>query len=232
MSDAQAPKGPHDGGRVHTAGAAPGEAQAAVVLVHGRGATAESILALARHFARPAEVAYLAPQAAGRSWYPRSFPASLAQNEPGLSSGLRAVAGAVQRATDAGVPAERTLLVGFSQGACLSLEFAARHAWRGGGVVALSGGLIGTGEKEGTAPPHDKHFDYDADLAGTPVFFGCSDRDPHIPLDRVRASAEVFRRLGADVEERIYEGMGHTVNDDELDYVHDLLGRLVEANRA
>jgi predicted esterase len=112
------------------------------------------------------------------------------------------------------MPAERIVLLGFSQGACLSLEFAARNARRFGGVVALSGGLIG--------PPGTPR-DYSGDFAGTPAFLGCSDVDPHIPKERVDESAEVLRRMGAQVTERIYPGMGHTVNEDELDFVRQLL---------
>lgn len=219
--------GPHQGQPVRESGAAPEHAKAAMILLHGRGATARSILALADELAQPG-VWYLAPQAAGRTWYPQSFMAPLAANEPGLSSGLRAVEDVLHRANEAGVPPERTVLLGFSQGACLAAEFAARTPRRYGGVASLSGGLIGTGEKEGATPPADKHFDYETGLAGTPAFFGCSDRDPHIPLRRVRDSAEVFRRLGAEVEERIYEGMGHTVNQDEMQYVRGLLARLVQ----
>jgi len=195
------------------------------VMVHGRGASAESILQLAEEFAQP-DVAYLAPQAAGNTWYPHSFLAPIAQNEPGLTSGLRAVRDVLGRLTGEGVPAERTVLLGFSQGACLALEFAARHARRYGGAVALSGGLIGTGPAEG-APPDDKRFDYDGSLDGTPVFLGCSDVDAHIPVGRVRRSSGVLRALGGEVTERIYPGMGHTVNEDEVKYVRGLLAGLV-----
>lgn len=175
------PESPHQNQPVRTAGATLEDAQAAVVMVHGRGATAESILALAREFAFPDDVCYLAPQAAGRSWYPKSFLAPLAENEPGLSSGLRAIGDAARRATEAGLPAEHTLLLGFSQGACLVSEFAARAPARYGGLALLSGGLIGSGQKAGAEPPEDKHFDYEGDFDGTPAFFGCSDQDPHIP---------------------------------------------------
>ena len=226
------PESPHQNQPVRTAGATLEDAQAAVVMVHGRGATAESILALAREFAFPDDVCYLAPQAAGRSWYPKSFLAPLAENEPGLSSGLRAIGDVAGRTREAGLPAEHTLLLGFSQGACLVSEFAARAPARYGGLALLSGGLIGSGQKAGAEPPEDKHFDYEGDFDGTPAFFGCSDQDPHIPLARVRHSAEVFRALGADVEERIYEGMGHTVNEDELTYVRALLRTLVRASRS
>lgn len=208
------------------------QAAVAVVLLHGRGASARSILALADALAVDA-VAYLAPQAAdlgyGPAWYPHSFLAPLRANEPWLSSALAAVGRTVARATGAGVPAERVVLMGFSQGACLAAEYAARNARRWGGVVALSGGLIGRAERPGVDPPADKLFDYAGRLDGTPAFFGCSDRDPHIPVQRVHDSAEAFRRLGADVDERIYAGMGHTVNDDELDAVRTLLARAAAA---
>lgn len=215
-------EGPHQGQPVAEAGVSLGEAEAAAILVHGRGASARSILGLAREIDRPG-VAYLAPQAAGHTWYPQSFLAPLTQNEPGLSSGLQVVGGVLARITDAGISPERTILLGFSQGACLVSEFAARHPRRYGGVVALSGGLIGTGERPGHAPPDDKRFEYDGSLEGTPAFFGCSDVDPHIPLRRVEQSAAVFDALKADVTKRIYEGMGHTVNTDEIDFVRGLL---------
>jgi predicted esterase len=193
--------------------------QAAVILVHGRGATAESILTLADEFGRP-ELAYVAPQAAGYTWYPYSFMAPAERNEPYLSSALEVLEELLEKLAAEGIPAERTVLLGFSQGACLSLEFAARHAKRFGGVVALSGGLIG--------PPGTPR-DYPGSFDGTPVFLGCSDRDPHIPEARVRESAEVFRRMGARVTERIYPGLGHTVNEDELSWVRNLLAGLAPA---
>ena len=219
--------GPHQGQPVAQAGAPLHRARAAAVLVHGRGATAEGFLGLADAFAQP-DVAYLAPQAAGRTWYPHSFLAPLASNEPGLGSGLRAVHDLVGRLGAAGLPPERTVLLGFSQGACLALEAAARHARRYGGVVALSGGLIGSGERPGAEPPDDKRFDYDGALDGTPVFLGCSDVDPHIPLARVHDSARVLGGLGGDVTERIYPGAGHTVLEDEVRFVRGLLASLVD----
>lgn len=223
MTDAS--PSPHQDQPVRTAGAPLGEARAAAIFVHGRGASAESILTLAGEFDQPG-VAYSAPQAAGHAWYPRSFLAPLADNEPGLSSGLRALGDVLAEIETAGLP-ERTLLLGFSQGACLALEFAARHARRYGGVVAFSGGLLGTAERPGADPPADKRFDYEGDLERTPVFLGCSDRDPHIPLARVETSAEVLAALGGDVTKRIYEGMGHTVNRDEVQFARGLLKQLV-----
>lgn len=228
--NAETQKGPHQGQPVVRAGAPLDRAAAAVILVHGRGATAESILTLSDEFDRP-DVVYLAPQANGNTWYPNSFLAPIEANEPGLSSGLRAVADVLRQIEQAGLPADRTVLMGFSQGACLASEFAARHARRYGGVVALSGGLIGTGPRGAAAtPPEDKRFDYTGSLDGTPVFLGCSDVDAHIPLQRVRQTTEVLRRLGGDVTERIYPGMGHTVNTDEVAFIRALLARVAAAD--
>jgi predicted esterase len=209
---------PHRNAPVQTAGVPLDTAKAAVILVHGRGASAASILSLAREL-DVANVAYLAPQAAGHTWYPHSFMAPIEQNEPGLSSALNLLDALTGRVEEAGLPRDRLVLMGFSQGACLSTEYAARHAQRYGGVVGFSGGLIGP---EGTA------FDYDGSMAGTPVFLGCSDRDPHIPLDRVNETAAAFEQLDAEVDERIYEGMGHTVNRDELIAARNIVSRLVE----
>ncbi len=205
--------GPHQDQPVVTTGRPLGEATAAVVMVHGRGATAESILELAHEFGRP-DLCYVAPQAAGYTWYPYSFMAPMQQNEPYLSSALERIGEVLDLLEEEGIPPERTVLLGFSQGACLSLEYAARNARRYGGVVGLSGGLIG--------PPGTPR-DYEGTFEGTPVFLGCSDRDPHIPRERVDESAEVMRRMGAEVTERIYPAMGHTVNMDEIEFVRGIL---------
>ena len=208
--------GPHDGQPLRLAGEPLERARAAVVMLHGRGATAESILDLAGPLATPG-VAYLAPQAAGGAWYPRRFMEPIETNEPWLSSALATVGAALARLEAAGIPAERSVLMGFSQGGCLALEYAARNGRRYGGVVGLSGGLIG---------PPGTRWDYPATLDGTPAFLGCSDVDFHIPKQRVDESAEVLGRLGARVTERIYPGLGHTVNQDEVDWVHALLDGL------
>lgn len=188
-------------------------AGAAVVMIHGRGDSAEGILELADVLERPG-IAFVAPQAANRTWYPNSFLAPISRNEPWLSSALDAVDGVMTEVARAGVPPERTVLLGFSQGACLASEYAARNARRYGGLAALSGGLIG---------PDGTDRDYSGSLAGTPVFLGCSDIDPHIPVERVHETGEVLRRLGADVDERIYPNFGHTVNQDEIDAIQALL---------
>ncbi len=212
----------HQGQPVAATGALLHEAKACVILAHGRGASARDILSLAEEFRRE-DIAWLAPQAGGSTWYPHSFLAPLAQNEPELFSGIQALGDVLRQSVKAGIPAERTVLLGFSQGACLALEFAARNARRYGGVIAFSGGLIGSGQNPGVVPPDDKTFDYGGDLEGAPVFLGCGDRDPHIPLSRVHTTARVMRALGAEVTERIYPGMGHTINEDELTFVRNLL---------
>lgn len=209
----EASRDPHRGQPVITAGAPLTEARAAMILLHGRGASAESILGLAGAVNRPG-FAYVAPQASGHTWYPFSFLAPLAQNEPFLTSALRLVGEVVEEVVAAGVPHERLLLLGFSQGACLTLEFVARNARRFGGVAALTGGLIG---------PEGTPRDYSGSLEGTPVFLGSSDPDPHVPRSRVEETARVLEEMGAEVTMRIYPGMPHTVNEDELEHVRQLM---------
>jgi predicted esterase len=203
----------HRGQPVLTLGPVPQTARLTMIMAHGRGASAEDMLGLATEL-RTTEVAFLAPQAGGRTWYPSSFLSPIPDNEPWLTSALGVIAGLVDGLTAQGVPHERIALIGFSQGACLSLEFAARHPQRYAAVIGLSGGLIG--------PPGTPR-DYPGSFAGAPVFLGCSDIDPHIPLARVQESAAVFLRMGALVDERIYPRMGHTVNEDEIGAVRELL---------
>ena len=205
---------PHAGQRLVTRGPRPRDARLTIIVVHGRGATAESILTLADELELE-DAAYLAPQAAGNTWYPYSFLAPMPQNEPGLSSAIGVLSTIVATLGGDGVDTGRIALLGFSQGACLSLEFAARHACRYAGVFALSGGLIG--------PPGTPR-NYAGAFAGTPVFLGCSDVDAHIPVERVHESADVFRRMGAAVDARIYPGMGHTVNADEIAAIRAAIG--------
>jgi predicted esterase len=192
------------------------EATGAMILVHGRGATAASILQLSSELAHP-ELSYLAPQAAGNSWYPYSFLAPIAQNQPGLDSGLARLADLVAEVTAAGIPAERLILAGFSQGACLSAEFVARNPRRYGGLLIFSGGVIG---------PPGMARDDKGDLAGTPVFIGCSDVDAHIPLARVQETSTIMRALGGNVTERIYPGMPHTIIQPEIDEANQIVGTL------
>ena len=214
----------HESQPVLIAGLPLEQAKAAMILVHGRGSSAENILGLAAELNRDG-YAYVAPQAAGNTWYPYPFMTPIAQNEPYLSSALRTLEGLLAKVEQAGIPPERTVLLGFSQGACLSLEFAARHAHRYGGVAGLSGGLIG---------PDGTPRDYPGSLEGTPVFLGCSDVDFHIPKERVQFSAEVLRKLGGNVTMRLYPNMDHTVNEDELAFVGGMMDTVlagVESSR-
>ena len=208
---------PHADAPVSREGAPIEEASAAAILLHGRGGSAEDILALARALEEP-RLVYLAPEAANNSWYPESFLAPIERNEPWLSSALGIIRRLLDRLSKAGIPLDRTLLLGFSQGGCLALEFAARNGTRYGGVVGLAGGLIG-------APGISR--DYPGSLEGTPVFLGCGDRDPYVPLERLEETAAVMIRLGAEVTKRVYHGMGHLVNEDELEFLGRMASGLV-----
>ena len=204
---------PHARQPVLHSGPDPDAARLTAILVHGRGASAEDILGLASEFAVD-DVAYLAPQAANHSWYPYTFLAPIAQNEPFLTSALGIVSGLVRNLDEQGIAPDRVAILGFSQGACLTLEFAARNPRRYAAIIGLSGGLIG--------PPGTPRI-YPGSLEGTPAFLGCSDVDPHIPVERVRESAAVLRTMKASVDDQIYRGMGHTVNGDEIRAVTALL---------
>lgn len=213
---------PHASGRLLLAGAPLETATAAVIALHGRGAGAEDIAALAREVTPP-DVSIVAPEATGNTWYPYRFLEPIERNEPWLSSALGRVASVIGQLSQHGIPPERVALLGFSQGACLALETAARDARRYAALIGLSGGLIG---------PPGTRFDYDGSLEGTPVFLGCSDVDAHIPVERVEQSAEALERLGASVDMRIYPGMGHTVNRDELLAARSLLAKAFAAGQA
>ena len=209
----------HADGRWVRGGVAPQHADRAMILVHGRGATPESILTLAEELPNDLGFAFVAPGASEstphpRSWYPNSFLSPIETNEPGLSSALAKIGEAVTQLGEHDIEPEDIVLLGFSQGACLVTEFAARHARCWGGVVALTGGLIGD---------RDEPRDYTGTFNGTPIFLGCSDRDPHVPLWRVDESEEVLGRMAASVEKRIYPGMAHTVIRDELDWVEETM---------
>jgi phospholipase/carboxylesterase len=216
MAEMDIAQNPHQGQPIRSAGAPLESARAAMLMLHGRGARAEDILSLTQLFRQP-DFAYLAPQAAGNTWYPNRFLVPMEENEPWLSSALAFVDNTLAQIIDAGLPAERIILLGFSQGACLALEFAARHARRYGGIAGLSGALIG--------PDHTPR-DYPGSLAGTPVFLGCSDVDFHVPKERVDEAAEVLRKLGGDVTERLYPNMDHSVNHDEISFVHGMMKTL------
>jgi len=200
-------------GQVLASGAPLARARAAAIMVHGRGGSAEDILSLGEEFGLD-DIACLAPQAANGAWYPYSFLAPIADNEPYLGNALGVLAATFADLARAGFAAERVALIGFSQGGCLALEYAARNARRYGAIAGLSAGLIG---------PRGSPLAHPGSLAGTPVFLGCSDVDGHIPLARVHESRDVLGKMGAAVTERIYPGMGHTVNEDEIAHVRNLL---------
>ena len=210
--------GPHHGQPIVVAGAPLSTARAVGVLLHGRGATALSILDLGDAINR-ADVAWLAPQARGNTWYPNRFVAPIESNEPWLTSALAAVVDVVAQVEEAGAARSRVVLVGFSQGACLALESLIRTPGIAAGVAGLSGGLIGP---PGTVWPQAGRLD------GVPVFLGCSAVDFHIPKERVLESADVLRARGAEVTAVLYPGMDHTVNDEEIGYVRALVDRVMQ----
>jgi predicted esterase len=209
--------GPHESQPVRHYGAALKDASAAMILLHGRGASAADILGLAGEFYSP-EMAYLAPEAANHTWYPYSFLAPMEQNEPWLSSALAKVASVVNDAVAAGIAREKIVLAGFSQGACLTTEFVARNAARYGAVMAFTGGLIG---------PPERRFEFSGSLDGTPVFFGSGDPDPHVPWVRVEKSAEIFTKMAAAVTLRRYPGMPHTISGAELEEARAMMAEFV-----
>ena len=213
--------GPHQGQPVAHAGKPLADAKAAMILIHGRGANAQTILGLHTVLTHP-DLTYLAPEAVNGSWYPYSFLSPTEKNEPELSSALQVVADLVAQVEAAGIPAEKIIVGGFSQGACLVSEFVARHARRYGGLLVFSGGVIG---------PFGTPRAYPGSLAGTPVFIGCSDVDPHIPLERVHETAEVFTSLGARVTTKLYPGMGHTVIKNEVDHAREIVKEVTQSKQ-
>lgn len=209
--------GPHQGISALEHGTPLAEAKAAIVMVHGRGAGARSMLPLADEFNHP-DFHFVIPKAQNSTWYPYSFLRPTGQNEPGISSGLQVLYNSLQMVNRSGIPYQNIMLLGFSQGACLATEFAARHPQKLGGVVAFSGGLIG---------PEVDEVNYTGSMEQTPVFLGCSNIDPHIPVERVSKTEAVFNKLNANVNKQIYKGMGHTVNRDEMETVRMMMKELI-----
>lgn len=204
---------PHENQNILFGGTDINSAKSAMILIHGRGATAESILTLANEF-QSGKYVYVAPQANGNTWYPYSFLSPVERNEPGLSSGLKVISNIFKKLNNSGIPDKEIILLGFSQGACLALEYSARNAKQYKGVIGLSGGLIGDKiEKER----------YSGSFANCTVFLGCSDIDPHIPEERVNQTAVIMKEMGALVTKRIYKGMGHTINEDELNFINSMI---------
>jgi len=199
--------------KIFTAGIPISEAKKVLVMLHGRGAFAEDILSLAGYF-NLQDYALLAPQATNNTWYPFSFLMPPQQNEPWLSSALNVLNEVVTDINKDGIASDNIYFLGFSQGACLTLEFVTRNARKWGGAVAFTGGLIG-----------DKIYkeNYNGDFLNTPVFIGTSDPDPHVPVERVNASTGILKNMHADVTTKIYPNMGHTINKDEIEQVNNLI---------
>jgi phospholipase/carboxylesterase len=199
--------------QIVTAGKKLEDASRALIMIHGRGGSADDILSLADHF-EVNDFALVAPQATSHSWYPYSFLTLPAQNEPWLTSALNLLNEMVNDIVSKGISKENIYFLGFSQGACLTLEFVTRHASKYGGVVAFTGGLIG-----------DKVYEenYSGDFSGTPVFIGTSDPDPHVPVERVNDSAAILEKMGAIVTKKIYKSMGHTINQDEISIANKII---------
>src|SRR6056297_1645248 len=211
-------EGPHQTVKAAEYGAPISRAKAAMIMVHGRGATAESMFSLADEFAQP-DFHYVAPQAQNHTWYPYSFLQPKENNQPGLNSGLQQIYNLLSSLNEGGIPSEKVILLGFSQGGCLATEFAARHPQKLGGVVGLSGGLIG---------PEIETSLYTGSMEQTPVFLGCSNVDPHIPKERVDETEAVFEKLNANVTKSIYPGMPHTVNEDEIKTVRGIMANILQ----
>ena len=205
---------PHQNQPVAITGADIDKASKAMIMIHGRGASAQSILALSKEFKNIDDFVFLAPQASGHTWYPYSFLAPRNQNQPGIDSGLQAIGDIIEKLNQQGISNEHIYLLGFSQGACLASEFVARNPSKYAGLIALSGGLIGESIDSNS---------YSGDLERTPIFMGCSDIDAHIPEERVHESANVFEKLNAQVTKKLYPGMGHLVNEDEILHINNLI---------
>ena len=186
-------------------------------MVHGRGAMAKGMFPLADQLAQP-DFHYIAPQAQYHTWYPHSFLEPREKNQPGISSGIQLLHDLLESIVEAGIPKKKIILLGFSQGACLATEFAARHPQKLGGVVALSGGLIG---------PAINQKDYSGSMEQTPVFIGCSDNDPHVPQRRIDETEAVFKKLNADVNKQIYKGMGHTISEEEIKIIRGMMADIL-----
>ena len=199
-----------------TAGKSLNEAKKALIMIHGRGAGSNDILSLARHL-NVSDFALIAPQAQENTWYPYSFLAPTSQNEPSLSNSLNLISEVVKTVEENGISKENIYFLGFSQGACLALEFTARNASKYGGVVAFTGGLIGESISEET---------YSGNFENTPIFIGTSDPDFHVPVERVNETEMLLKKMGASVTKKIYENMGHTISQDEINLANELIFNL------
>jgi phospholipase/carboxylesterase len=209
--------GPHQEPKPHRHGASVGRAKAAMIMIHGRGATAKSMFPLADELAQP-DFHYIAPQAQHHTWYPHSFLEPKEKNQEGIQSGMQVINDLVESLSNAGIPNENIILLGFSQGACLAQEYIARHPQKLGGIVGLSGGLIG----QQVNPEH-----YKGTLENTPIFIGCGENDQHVPVERIHLTASVMEQLNGAVNKQIYPNMGHTVNEDEIKTIRAMMAKIL-----
>lgn len=207
--------GPHQQQHIVRFGSLEEDAKAAIIMIHPRGSTAQDILSLAHEINVP-ELSFIAPQAKNNTWYPYSFLSPLSQNEPYLSSALAVIDSVVEMLIQKGLNSQNIYLLGFSQGACLGLEYAARNPQKYGGVFGLSGGLIGDVLD---------FSNYAGDFEETEIFLGCSDVDPYIPLSRINETEEILKKLGANVTRRIYKDMTHTITYDEIEFINSTIKR-------
>ena len=193
--------------QIITSGVPVSQAKKALIMIHGRGASASSIVSLADHLALPADMAIIAPQAIQHSWYPYSFMAPVENNEPALSSALTLIDEIVNDLTKEGIDRKNIYFLGFSQGACLTLEYVARHGQQYGGVMAFTGGLIGQKLNLGN---------YSGDFGATPILIATGDPDPHVPVSRVEETVAQLTKMNADVLFKVYKGRPHTITQEEL----------------
>ncbi len=209
---------PHLSQPVVRRGCAPETARVFAIMVHGRARDTGDILSIADRLDLP-EIAYLAPAACENSWYPNRFMERLELNQPHLDQALERVGTLVEELTAMGIDTRRIVLIGFSQGACVVSEYAVRNARRYGGIIAFTGGVIG---------PPGTHWDYPGRFDGTPILLGTSAVDEWVPVARVQETADLMRRMGAEVEEVVYQGMEHFVNDDEIARARNLIRRAMD----
>lgn len=209
--------GPHQQQKPQRYGASLARAKAAMIMIHGRGATAKSMFPLADELAQP-DFHYIAPQARHHTWYPHSFLEPKEKNQPGIQSGMQIINDLIESLKNTGIPNENIILLGFSQGACLAQEYIARHPQKLGGVVGLSGGLIGQNVK----PEY-----YKGTLENTPIFIGCGEHDQHVPAERIHLTASVMEQLNGAVNKKIYPNMGHTINKDEIKTIRGIMAKIL-----
>ena len=211
-------QGPHQSQHLYQRGANVKEAKSAMIMIHGRGASPESILSLTNEIKHRKEITFYAPEAHGFTWYPYSFLAPLEKNQPELNSAIQSIYNAITVAENAGFSKDKIFILGFSQGACLAAEYVARHPDKYAGIFIFSGGLIGHRINEDS---------YTGNLQKTPIFIGCSDVDTHIPLQRIHKTDSILSSVNGDVTKVIYPNFGHTINKDEINHLNKIISNRI-----